>query len=117
MMFIFFILTEYLIPLLCLIISLIFIKQPPKEINHVCGYRTTRSTKNIDTWNEANKYFVMLLFKYSLFLLLATTIIIIFFGKFYLSATVIFGSIFLDIIFIIIPVIKTENHLKKMFGD
>ena len=30
-------------------------EKTPKEINSIYGYRTKRSTRNIDTWNYANK--------------------------------------------------------------
>ncbi len=30
-------------------------RYPPKKINHLYGYRTKKSMKNMDTWNYANK--------------------------------------------------------------
>lgn len=34
-----------------------FLKEAPKEINPIFGYRTTMSMKNRDTWEFAHKYF------------------------------------------------------------
>ncbi len=38
------------------VIYLIAKKYPPKNINSFYGYRTNRSMKNVDTWQEANTY-------------------------------------------------------------
>lgn len=38
-----------------LIIGLYWKISPPKEINHIYGYRTRRSMKNQDVWDYANK--------------------------------------------------------------
>ena len=34
----------------------LFIKSPPDVINSVIGYRTSMSSKNMDTWTFAHKY-------------------------------------------------------------
>ena len=39
-----------------ILVSFIFKLLPPKRINSIYGYRTPRSMKNQDTWNEANKF-------------------------------------------------------------
>ena len=46
-----------------LIISLIFLRYPPKEINHYYGYRTKGSMKNQETWDFAQQYSSSLLLK------------------------------------------------------
>lgn len=43
-----------LIPILMIIVGWVFLKHPPKTINGIYGYRTSRSMKNIDTWNFAH---------------------------------------------------------------
>lgn len=45
-----------LIPLIMLIIGVVFLVRPPKNINNYYGYRTHRSMINLDTWNFAHKY-------------------------------------------------------------
>jgi len=42
---------DLLIPFTMLGFGKYFIKNAPKEINMVFGYRTTRSMRNKDTWN------------------------------------------------------------------
>lgn len=49
-------------------------KHPPKEINGVIGYRTTRSRKNIDTWKFAHDYCGRLWLKAGFVLLIPTII-------------------------------------------
>lgn len=34
----------------------LFIKSPPDKINSVIGYRTSMSSKNMDTWTFSHKY-------------------------------------------------------------
>lgn len=43
------------IPLLMLLIGRVFIKNPPKSVNWVYGYRTTRSMQNQETWDFAHQ--------------------------------------------------------------
>ncbi|MDE5596749.1 MAG: SdpI family protein [Lachnospiraceae bacterium] len=45
-----------MIPVLMIVIGKVFIKNPPKTINRIYGYRTSRSMKNQDTWNFAHFY-------------------------------------------------------------
>lgn len=59
-----------LIPLTMMITGYMMYKHPPKEINGVIGYRTTRSTKNMDTWRFAHDYCGRLWFKAGIILLI-----------------------------------------------
>lgn len=45
-----------LIDLFILAVPLVMYFFPPKNINAIYGYRTTRSMKNIDNWRFAQKY-------------------------------------------------------------
>ena len=45
-----------MIPVMMIVIGKVFIKKPPKTINGIYGYRTSRSKKNQDTWNFAHFY-------------------------------------------------------------
>ena len=49
-------LETMLIPGLMIGLGSWFLKNPPKEINPVCGYRTAMSEKNQDTWDFANRH-------------------------------------------------------------
>lgn len=53
---IFLIMCNLLIPVLMIVLGKVFIKNPPKTINGIYGYRTPRSKKNQDTWNFAHLY-------------------------------------------------------------
>ena len=49
-------LMDLLIPLTMIGFGRYFMKNTPKEINAVFGYRTSMSMKNKDTWEFAHKY-------------------------------------------------------------
>ncbi len=49
-------LCSVLLPIIMILVGKYFMNHPPKEINMLCGYRTCRSMKNINTWIFANKY-------------------------------------------------------------
>ncbi len=55
-MFWFILACDLLVPLTMLIAGHLMWKRPPHEINGLMGYRTTRSMKNQDTWDFANRY-------------------------------------------------------------
>lgn len=42
--------------LVCLIVGLVFLRFPPKKINSLYGYRTTRSQRDIASWNFAQRF-------------------------------------------------------------
>lgn len=48
--------SNLMIPVLMIVFGRVFIKNPPKTINGIYGYRTSRSRKNQDTWNFAHLY-------------------------------------------------------------
>ena len=43
-----------LLPVLMIALGKVFVKNPPKTINAIVGYRTSRSMKDQDTWNFAH---------------------------------------------------------------
>jgi len=44
-----------IIPVIFIVLGFVFWKHPPKEINHVSGWRTEQSMKNQETWDFANR--------------------------------------------------------------
>ena len=58
-----------LTPVVMLLFGRRFQKKPPKTINSLYGYRTTRSMKNQDTWDFAHRTCGKLWFKLGLALL------------------------------------------------
>lgn len=53
---IFMLICNLLIPVCMIIIGEIFVKNPPKNINGVYGYRTERSMRSGDAWSFAQRY-------------------------------------------------------------
>lgn len=52
----FMLLADLLIPVIMLGLGCYFANNSPKKINYFVGYRTTRSMKNLDTWQFAHHY-------------------------------------------------------------
>ena len=108
-----------LVPLTMICFGRIFLKNPPNEINSIYGYRTPRSTKNIETWKFAHHYSGKLWFQWGV-ILLPLSILPMFFllGK---STDEIgtWGSIIclLQIIPLVGVIFPTEAALKKTFDE
>ena len=108
-----------LVPLTMICFGRIFLKNPSKEINSIYGYRTPRSTKNIETWKFAHHYSGKLWFQWGV-ILLPLSILPMFFllGK---STDEIgtWGSIIclLQIIPLVGVIFPTEAALKKTFDE
>lgn len=108
-----------LVPLTMICFGRIFLKNPSKEINSIYGYRTPRSTKNIETWKFAHHYSGKLRFQWGV-ILLPLSILPMFFllGK---STDEIgtWGSIIclLQIIPLVGVIFPTEAALKKTFDE
>ncbi len=47
---------DILTPIVMIIYGRMMWKHPPKKINGLSGYRTSRSMKNMETWIFAHKY-------------------------------------------------------------
>lgn len=114
---IFMLIMNLIIPLSMIGFGKYFLKNTPKEINSVFGYRTTMSMKNRDTWDFAHKYFGKIWYICGL-VLLPFSIILMFFvlGQ---NKDVIgtLGIIlcFIQIITLIGSIFPTEKALKKNF--
>ncbi len=70
---IFFWIVDLLIPFTMIVLGLVFKKRPPKKINWVYGYRTTRSMKSQAAWDYAHKRIGGLWIKIGIALLLLIT--------------------------------------------
>lgn len=90
-----------------LIFFIIFKIFPPKKINHLYGYRTSGSMKNIYAWNLANKY--------------SSTLLIIFFSALFVISYILeLLNINVEILMLVLmvlafalTVILTEKKLKN----
>lgn len=74
-MWIFITICDLLIPLTMIGFGYVLKKHPPKGINGIYGYRTSRSMKNKETWNFANTYCGNLWWKWGWPLLLLTILV------------------------------------------
>lgn len=109
---------DFLIPLVShfvlgpavLVISIIFLKFPPKEINPIYGYRTKKSMQSQKHWDFANREFAKYLFVSSLF----TMIVQISCSLLFEHLIGIFMGLISLIIFIILAFYNVENKLKTI---
>ncbi|MBQ3050079.1 MAG: SdpI family protein [Oscillospiraceae bacterium] len=116
---IFMLLFTLFIPVLMLIFGSSFIKNAPKEINYVYGYRTARSMKNRDTWEFAHKHIGRLWVVIALIMLPLSVVPMLFvIGKSHdIIGTVNCAVMFLQLIPLIVPIFFTEAALKKAFDE
>lgn len=102
-----------------IIIGRIMWKRPPKDINFLIGYRTSRSMKNMDTWVFAHNYSGKLWWRIGWILLFPSIIVHI---PFYGASDDTIGVIGLilatiQIIVLICSIFPTEKALKRTFTD
>lgn len=86
-------------------------KYPPKSINSFYGYRTSRSMKNQDIWDVAQKISSKKITKYGVIMALVS-----FLGLFDILSISIFNmflAIGLIVILSILMIFETESALKK----
>ena len=114
---IFMLIMNLLIPVMMVIVGILFIKRPPREINIISGYRTFKSMKNKETWVFAHNYCGNL-WRFIGLIMLPISVMAMFlvFGE---SASIIgiFGGVLclIQCVFMIIPIIFTEKALNKKF--
>lgn len=114
---IFMLIMDLLIPFTMIGFGKSFLKNPPKEINAVFGYRTTMSAKNKDTWIFAHKYCGKIWFICGLILLPISIIVIaMVFGKPEDTVGTVGGVLCgIQMIPLIGSIIPTEKALGKTF--
>lgn len=110
---------DMLIPVMMLLFGRIMYKSAPKNINYIFGYRTSRSTKNQDTWQFAHKHCGSLWWKIGLIMLIPTVLVHI---PFYNSSENTIGMLatiimIVQVAVLIFSIIPTEIALKKTFND
>ncbi len=100
---------------LVIIIMLITLKFPPKKINSLYGYRTKRSMSSHEAWDFAQPYSGKMMLKYMAIYTL-TAILPLVFNDINEFVGVVLALV-LMIVFMAIPIIKTEKELKIRFGE
>lgn len=108
---------DMLIPLTMIGFGRLFLKNAPKAINAVFGYRTSMSMKNKDTWEFAHKYCGRLWYRCGTVLLLVSAVAMLFtIGRSEsVTGTVAAVVCALQIVFLIGSIYPTEKALKQNF--
>lgn len=97
---------------LILFLSWIFYKRPPKNINSFYGYRTLRSMKNQQMWDEANRYSAIFSIKLNLYCLALPFLGYLFYPQENILVSMLGHSLLLLLI-----ILFTERHLKERFDQ
>ena len=109
----------FIIPILTgplvIIIMLITLKYPPRNINSIYGYRTKRSMASQEAWDFAQPYSGKLMIRYMIIYTLTASLAVPM--KDLNMIVGVFLSIFTMVLFMAIPIIKTEKELKARFEN
>lgn len=110
---------DILIPITMILCGKMMWKHPPKNINGLMGYRTSRSMQNMDTWKFAHEYSGKLWWKIGWIILIPSIIVYIPFFKATDNTIGMVGGILVtvQIIILIGSIFPTEKALKKTFTD
>jgi uncharacterized membrane protein len=93
-------------------LGLIFKFAPPKNINHLYGYRTGRSMKNPVIWKAANTYWANLNLRGSVVVVLFQVVLIAFSKP---LEGVLMATMAAWVAFLIASIIMTERFLTQNF--
>lgn len=115
---IFMFIMDMMIPLMMIVFGKWFLKNPPKEINSIFGYRTSRSMKNRDTWDFAHRYCGKLWYQCGLAMLPVSVVVLLpVIGKNEDVTGMVGGILCAAQTFMLIgSVYPVEKALKKRFG-
>jgi uncharacterized membrane protein len=103
------VLPLFLVGLVFSIAAFITMKFPPKKINGIYGYRTSRSMKSQENWDIAQRYSSRLMFKQGLVMLAIGGMLIALPIPDEVSVVI---SVSLLIISVIVLFVQTEKKLK-----
>ena len=103
------VLPLFLVGLVFSIAAFITMKFPPKKINGIYGYRTSRSMKSQENWDIAQRYSSRLMLKQGLVMLAIGGMLIALPIPDEVSAVI---SVALMIISVIVLFVQTEKKLK-----
>lgn len=114
---IFMFIVTLLIPVMMIVFGLIFLKNPPKEINWAYGYRTSMSMKNQDTWDFAHQYVGKIWFKWGIGVAVISVVVMLFvIGKDTDTVGWVGGGLaMVQILPLMGAIIPTEMALKRAF--
>ncbi len=98
---------------LLLLISIMYKRFPPKEINDLYGYRTARSKSSQEAWDEGNRMSADFMMKLSLVSVLIYNPLLFFA---YSQNVFVIGMIVITVV-LIVGHIVIERKLRRMFDE
>lgn len=107
--------TLFLLPVLITVVGLIMFIRPPKKINLIVGYRTSKSMKDQESWDFANKYSGKLLIIFGCILLIISCLILgfCFVKDFYLEESFVSTIVLGQVAVLFIPIVMVEKKLNN----
>ena len=113
--------TYYINVLILTVGGAVFWAYPPKKINGLYGYRTTRSRKSQEAWDFAQRYSAKLMTVLGLVALIVAAAAHLFRNSLcinsdYLMLYDVCITLLLPIIVVLPPIVLTELELRKRFG-
>lgn len=98
---------------LLLAFAILFKVFPPKKINALYGYRTTRSMKSQEAWDAANQYANDLMMWVAILTIIAQLCLHFFFPR----AAAILTSCGIMTVLLVVSLFVVENFLKRNFDE
>ena len=110
---------DLLIPAIMLYFGRRFQKKPPEKINHIYGYRTSRSMKNQETWRFAHETCGRLWVRLgAVLLLLSLAAAAMTFGRGVETAGIVSAVVVVvQVVVVIGSIVPVERALKRNFDD
>ena len=110
---------DLLIPAIMLYFGRRFQKKPPEKINHIYGYRTSRSMKNQETWRFAHETCGRLWVRLgAVLLLLSLAAAVMTFGRGVEAAGIVSAVVVVvQMVVVIGSIVPVERALKRNFDD
>jgi len=99
-----------------MIFGWVFIKHPPKNINYVYGYRTSRSTKNEETWQFAHRTAGGIWLKLGSFGTIVSLLIIFLYDYYGVQENWYLYLTYVQLVLLLVVLPLTERKLKKNFN-
>lgn len=109
--------SNLLLPVLMIVIGKVFIKNPPRQINGIYGYRTRRSMRNQAAWDFSHLYCGKLWRKMGWFMLHVSMIVMLpVIGKSDDIVGVVGGVVITaECMVMLVSILLTEKALAKQF--
>jgi hypothetical protein len=103
----------FIIALIMFVGGAILKKYPPKERNAIYGYRTRRSMKNMELWNEGNRFSAIKMQQFGILFLIAGGILSLLFK----SVVITFLLMGLMALTFMLMFVRVEKRLKEIESD